>query len=178
MSFFSIGLTKTEVLSKLPATSVTVKTRQFIENFWNNDADGKITNEIELAMLESWASGSEKIKLPVRGKGEKPLAKNVFSDGTTVEYWESLSNKSIIRDLDGNYDRLVLDGHTANWSNTKSSDELVDLDDDGYADYRKYKPDSFSINFFKEDRNLDGNWDNLQKRTTKKNFVVNSKITY
>ena len=178
MSFFSIGLTKAEVLMKIPTTMATAKTKEFIENFWNNDSDGKITNEIELAMLESWANGSERIKLPAKGKGDKPLVKNVFSDGTTVEYWESLSNKTIIKDLEGNYDRLVLDGHSANWSNSKSSDELVDLDDDGYADYRKYKPDSFSINSFKEDKNLDGNWDNAQKRTKEKHFIVNSQMTY
>ena len=177
MGYFSVGLMKNEVLSKLSSTSTTTKTKQYIENFWNNDKDGKITNEIELAMLESWASGFEKIKMPTRGKGEKPLSESTLNDGTKVEYWESLSNKSVTKDIE-KCDRLVLDGHSANWSNSESSDELIDLDNDGFADYRKYKADIFSINKFKEDKNLDGNWDNASKNSSKRNFTVNPQITY
>ena len=93
-------------------------------------------------------------------------------------YWESLSNKSIIGSQNDNYDRLVLDGRSANWSNNSSSDELIDLDGDGYADSRKYKPDSFKINSFKEDTNLDGKWDDTQKKSRKGNFTVNPNITF
>ena len=48
--FFSIGMSKSEVISKLDSTQSTEKTKQYIKNFWNTDRDGKITNEIENAM--------------------------------------------------------------------------------------------------------------------------------
>lgn len=173
-----IGMSTQQVISNISSMKANDKTKQFIINFCNSDEDKKVTNEVELAMLDSWASGLEKVKMPTKGKGVKPLHVEVFSDGTNVSYWESGSNKSVIKDLDGNYDRLVLDGHSANWSNNTTSDELTDLDDDGYADVRKYKPDIFKINLFKEDKNLDGNWDNSSRKSQKGNFKVTNVISY
>ena len=173
-----IGMTTQQVMANINKMNTTPKTKQAIIDFCNNDQDKIITNEIELTMLDSWSKGSEKINMPIKGKGNKPVHTETFSDGTVISYWESLSNKSIIGSQNDNYDRLVLDGRSANWSNNSSSDELIDLDGDGYADSRKYKPDSFKINSFKEDTNLDGKWDDTQKKSRKGNFTVNPNITF
>ena len=61
---YKIGMSTNEVKSLLAKTQATEKTKQLIINFCNNDIDHKITDEIELHMLNTWASGQEKIPMP------------------------------------------------------------------------------------------------------------------
>lgn len=53
-------------MSNISRMNATDKTKQMIINCCNNDQDKKISNEIELAMLNSWASGSERVKMPTK----------------------------------------------------------------------------------------------------------------
>lgn len=70
----TIGMTTQQVMSNISRMNATDKTKQMIINFCNNDEDKKISNEIELAMLDSWANGSEKVKMPnANGMKEIPL---------------------------------------------------------------------------------------------------------
>ena len=160
--FFSIGMTRSEAMSKLDTTQATDKTKQYIQNFWNTDKDGKVTNEIELAMLNSWASGSEKVKMPTKGKGNKPIHTDIFGDGSRTEIWESKSNKRPIpKDYKSvKYDSLnVVTGDLSNtsWNDGKAEDVLLDLNGDGYADKRKYFENWQSVNPSHIDKNMDGN---------------------
>ena len=49
-------------MQKLQSLSKTQK--QKIANFWQDDEDKKVTNEIELAILEGFMSKDGKIKMP------------------------------------------------------------------------------------------------------------------
>ena len=59
-----IGMKLSEVKSLLAKTNATDKTKKLIIDFCNNDIDGKITDDIELHMLNTWASGQDKIPMP------------------------------------------------------------------------------------------------------------------
>ena len=189
VQFFSIGMTKSQAMAKLGSTQATEKTKQFIQNFWNTDKDGKISNEIELTMLESWASGSERVKMPTKGKGNKPLHTNIFSDGTTTEYWESQTNKRPIpSDVErATYDRLSViktpksstGMSSVSWCDGKVEDRLLDLDNDGYADEREYKDDCWSVKRQNEDKNLDGNLEQCgSKNKIQKSSLLGEPISY
>ena len=137
---FSIGMTKQAVLSKLDGTKATAQTKQLIQNFWKTDADGKITNEIELAMLDSWANGSEKVKMPTRGRELINKGSNPYDRKEVVFNYTSSSA------IEG--DRLTFDTYrvgdkyydAASWckKDCTRQDILIDKNRDGYADKRVY----------------------------------------
>ena len=169
VNFFSIGMTKSEVMSKLGSTQSTEKTKQFIQNFWNTDIDGKVTNEIELAMLDSWASGSERVKMPT--KGAKKIAQDTVFDKSTVHYYSSKSGaKHTFTFWDGNAAKGdCMD--IATWNGNGQEDKLFDLDGDGYADVRDFKTDAWDVNPSHTDENMDGNL--IDKKSTTKIQKIN-----
>lgn len=136
---FSIGMTKQAVLSKLDGTKASAKTKQSIQNFWKTDEDGKITNEIELAMLDSWANGSEKVKMPTRG--EKEISKDVLRDSEyetiTHEYTSGSGKGDVFVSCKDFCEKKIIQ-HTVFWNRYGSEyhDYLTDNDGDGYADNR------------------------------------------
>ena len=163
VNFFNIGMTKSEVMSKLGTTHATDKTKQFIQNFWSTDRDGKITNEIELTMLESWANGSEKVKMPTQGEKKTRLDAN-FDDGSIVSYYTSKSGaKHTLTIWDSrekfimhNNKKVYIPSMLATWNGNRQQDELFDKDGDGYADYREYQQNSMSLDGAYRDTKMDG----------------------
>ena len=167
--FFSIGMTKSEVMSKLGSTQATEKTKQFIQNFWNTDRDGKITNEIEQTMLNSWASGSEKVKMPTQG-AQKINESKYDNGGVVYRYRSQSGNKHILTVWDNTKSFTMYNGKKyytpdmlVTWHGNGQQDELFDKDGDGYADRR-----DVNMNFDKDintthiDEKMDGNlaeWD-------------------
>ena len=131
-NFFSIGMTKQAVLSKmsLDSTNSTTKTRQLIQNFWKTDDDGKIMNEIELAMLNSWANGSEKVKMLTFS--EENLKSNSINAGC-AEFFDAGPEKKDLLFLERSGSAT-----TAHWwqKGALRQDFLIDEDSDGFADRR------------------------------------------
>ena len=156
VNFFSVGMTKSEVMSKLGSTQSTEKTKQFIQNFWNTDIDGKVTNEIELAMLESWASGSKKVKMPT--KGSKLISEGPHTDnGLVISDYQSHSGTKDVFEIVKQMTRGITMMVTATWNGNGQTDTLFDLDGDGYADVRDFKTDEWNVNPSHTDKNMDGN---------------------
>ena len=102
-----VGMTTQQVLQNINRWNTTAKTKQFIINFCNSDHDKKITNDIELTMLNSWASGSEKVKMPDK-----------------LEQYDSFEANKDCK-------KCSVDKEPGN------RDILIDYDKDGYADSRK-----------------------------------------
>lgn len=142
--FFNIGMTKQAVLSKLDKTKATTQTKQLIQNFWQTDKDGKVTNEIELAMLNSWANGSEKVKMPTRGE---KLEVSAHGHSESRPNDPNLTTK-IYTSGSGEKDSLVIERNekdgkyydSVSWykNDATRQDFLHDMNLDGYADRRVY----------------------------------------
>ena len=176
MGIFSIGMGRSEFMSKLDANKVTQSTNKKIENFWKTDKDGQITNEIELAMLDSWASGSDKVKMP-EGKKELKIPtylaqKTQLSDESY--YSESNKKQKPIRyELPKSAEILEIyknrsDETKVRWSFNDSLlvDTLVDNDGDGYADSRSYLSYGEYTNFQYKDSDLSGTLSLASKNIT------------
>ena len=166
--FFSIGMSKSEVISKLDSTQATEKTKQYIKNFWNTDRDGKITNEIENAMLNSWASGSEKVKMPTQGVLKSSETK--FNNGGVVYKYQSHSGNKYTLTVWDNRESFIMYGNkkistpdmTVIWSGNGQDDRLFDRDGDGYADLRECYPNE-SVNPEFKDAKMDGNLNKVER---------------
>ena len=102
-----IGMTTQQVMSNISRMNATDKTKQMIINFCNNDQDKKISNEIELAMLNSWANGSEKVPMP-----------------KTLKMYDAIEDFKDVKEVS-------VDKEPGN------RDILIDYDNDGNADARK-----------------------------------------
>jgi len=128
-----IGMTTQQILSNINRMNTTDKTKQNIFNFCKYDSDGKITNIIELTMLESWANGSEKVPMP------KTLEQyDGFGDG-----FKEVKKCSVTNGEPGN------------------KDVLIDSDKDGFADSRRAYTTKIGQNngrklWLFEDKNLNG----------------------
>lgn len=134
-----IGMTTSEVKALVAKTNASDKTKQFIFNFCNNDLDGKITDEIELHILNTWASGQEKI----------PMPKLNDKEGILEQYISQPEIESAARRIECNNGK----------HQTISYSSLRDYDKDGYADKYSsyYTPEN--VQHHGIDRNLDGNFD-------------------
>ena len=158
VEFFRIGMTQKEVMSRLSSIHSSdpnkdVKTRKWFNNFWSKDYDKKVTNEIELEMLNTWALGSKNVKMPVsksdiidrtRGNlGYTSIHRNVYlSESDDCQGVDSFSrihycDKEIKSPLENSCHDV------ARWSRIQKQneiiiDELVDNDMDGIADVRYF----------------------------------------
>ena len=166
-----IGMTTQEVLQNIGKLNTTAKTKQFIINFCNNDQDKKITNDIELAMLNSWANGSEKVKMPPKkpsGKGWE-TSDGVFYERTLRDskgngYAEETYDSQKRGDKKGRFTLWMYNDAMKYWDNPKKNptiyprDQIFDTNNDGYADYRVYGTDNArtGVSTFIYDNNLDG----------------------
>lgn len=135
-----IGMTTQQVMSNINNMNATDKTKQLIINFCNNDHDKKITNEIELAMLDNWSKGSEKVKMPTaEGMTEfKPFTSNNTVDKDT-KYYYSGKNRMLAfmnRLSEGVNQCLSYNRTTYSPQNNDFVDWLTDTNQDGYADNR------------------------------------------
>ena len=177
----SIGMSKAQVMQGLKNVNLTASIKEKIGNFWANDRDGKITNEIELAMLDRWASGSEKIKMPTSSK--EPFKVNQTNYGSVSVFsktYVSDSNNGIIYSPE-TADRFTRTHYSdrdasasenacstrATWLHEENGkvtvDMLFDEDCDGIADGRAIIIDEYDVNNKNvlnseryEDKNLDG----------------------
>ena len=160
--FFNIGMTKNEVLSKLKNTNATKETKQLIQNFWKSDHDGKVTNEIELTMLEAWANGSTQVPMPTLFGG-KPFRECEYKFGPSEihqKMYVSGSQKDIPKSYDDleAFDTLIVGTECSHFSdslnvgcksfvtwdsnlleNENIRDILKDNNMDGIADIRLYR---------------------------------------
>ena len=158
---FRIGMTTQQVISSISRTNATDKTKQMIINFCNNDQDKKISDEVELTMLNSWASGSEKIKMPAEPK-DKPLSVETYKYRTLKTYKAGNADKiSFARFTNGTN---VFTSFPATQSKYDTQNQLIDTDGDGYADRRETTYDDYTgygdntiIRYY--DNNLDGSYD-------------------
>ena len=123
---FKIGMKLSEVLNtvKTGNSSANDKTKELIFNFCKNDDDQVISNGNELAILNAWASGSEKVPMP------KPKGKEANAFG-----------KQFIYDVDKENNLFTDYGEGTVMTGSKDvhnykTDTLLDTDGDGYADQR------------------------------------------
>ena len=61
---FKIGMSVNEVKTLLAKVKVTNETKSLILSFCENDLDKKISDDIELNLLNTWASGEKEINMP------------------------------------------------------------------------------------------------------------------
>ena len=135
----SVGMSTNTIKNNIDKLSnVTNKTKQLIFNFCKNDQDHKVSNEIELSMLESWANGSEKVKMPTP-EGMQKLETNTpigYSFFGLINENKSLYRASKNR-LFQLYQNYAASSHYADGTaNSPILDVLNDKDQDGYADSR------------------------------------------
>ena len=174
-----IGMTTQQVMSNINNMNATDKTKQLIINFCNNDHDKKITNKIELAMLDSWSKGSEKVKMPTAKditKVDENTARNkgfsiIIGNESTKAKLYQVNNNEIFGVIKDNYNHDVYSSHKHSYM-----DEMRDANVDGYADERKlfsstYINDNKYIETEYIDENLDGTFDKVVTR----NFQYNPK---
>lgn len=166
-----IGMTTQQVMSNISRMNATEKTKQMIINFCNNDQDKKISNEIERAMLNSWASGSEKVKMPTADgmkqvKGEPVGYSFMFDKNGTHGQLYRASNNRLLGIITGKNDTNIT--YTSHYSNNSSYriDYLEDRNNDGYADVRntflaseKEDEDFHVTSTSHSDSDLDGTYD-------------------
>ena len=172
-----IGMTTQQVMSNISRMNATDKTKQMIINFCNNDQDKKISNEIELAMLNSWASGSEKVKMPTADRMNKVNMSQVSisttgvnDDGTDYKYYRTNNkNRFLGISSDNSIVHTTIDIYNHNSKTNKCTnvmDALTDNNGDGYADIRSTHYSNinnedeetyFTTNYI--DNNLDGLYD-------------------
>ena len=132
-----IGMTTQQVLSNISKMNTTDSTKQKIINFCNRDHDKKISNVIELTLLQSWASGSEKIPMP-----------------KSLTPYDSMKNMQDVK-------KVAVQG-----AEPGNKDVLVDYDEDGYADSREVFTTKIGQNngrklWLFEDTKLSGDFDNF-----------------
>lgn len=130
-----IGMTTQQVMQNIGNMNANDKTKQLIINFCNNDHDKKITNEIELAMLDSWSKGSEKVKMPTaEGMTEVPngVPPITLADAKEEKMYRA-SNNRLFGTIKGGMDSLIACVTNKGYTNT---DALFDNNSDGYADWR------------------------------------------
>lgn len=196
---FRIGMTTQQVISSISRTNATDKTKQMIINFCNNDQDKKISNEIELAMLNSWASGSEKVKMPTADRMNKvnisqvsARAVGVNDDGTHYKYYRTNNkNRFLGISSDNSIVHTTIDIYNHNSKTNKCTnvmDTLTDNNSDGYADIRSThysnsnNEDEDEETFFETnyiDNNLDGLYDvkHTSTNTMKRYEQITTKTT-
>jgi len=153
---FRIGMKLDQVLKQVQAgsTGANNKTTELIFNFCKNDSDGKISNGNELAMLNAWASGSEKVAMP------KPEGLEANVDGHSVHFIRDKENN-----LDTTYEPGVVTTGPASGPNRYLTDMLIDNDGDGFADTRLIHNGSALAGkqeLIMEDSNLNGIPDNQE----------------
>ena len=122
-----IGMTTQQVMSNINNMNATDKTKQLIINFCNNDHDKKITDSVELAMLDSWSKGSEKVKMPTAEGMTEVTSRNLQEN--VKEYRKGNNYLQITNDSDGVYLATYL-------ANGNVTNVLGDTNKDGFADYR------------------------------------------
>ena len=158
----SIGMSINTIknnIDKLPNASD--KTKQLILNFCENDLDHKVSNDIELAILNSWANGSSKVPMP-----QKPSEISKSSYQTQEKYntesrkiYSYLTAENTAPDVFSYWkDRNRAELHIQSY-NREFNDLLIDKNGDGYADERHYytggDPRYWDGNYY-IDKNLDG----------------------
>ncbi len=151
MTNLQIGMTKQEAKSIIKKMSVPREMKRLIKNFWQKDADQRITNEVELSMLKSWAMGSRKVAMP-HGNGMSVFEGN-GNFGEIEKHYETYvsdSQRGYYDKQPGQFDMFVkaqykntVTGEESNdvlWAEKDSSksveDLLIDVDNDGFADKR------------------------------------------
>lgn len=157
----SIGMSTQSIMGNLcKIKGATDKTKQMIINFCTSDLDGKVTNDIELSMLNAWANGQEQVPMPQKPSG-KGWVKNTGDETTRyykgnqvfeygIDIYKGKSIRTDIMEAGNIY-----------------SDTLIDEDQDGYADKRftsskltgKTVKEAF-LNYY--DQNLDGKTDDSE----------------
>ncbi|MGN0030864.1 MAG: hypothetical protein ACI37Q_02790 [Candidatus Gastranaerophilaceae bacterium] len=165
----SIGMSTNTIKSnidKLP--HVSDKTKKLILNFCKNDLDHKVSNDIELAMLNSWANGSSKVPMPQKPSEISKSSYNIQEKHNT----KSIKTYSYLtaKDASPDYFSYINYGDSAETHiesyNRKFNDLLIDKDGDGYADERHYynggDPRYSGADYY-IDKNLNGNMELTDK---------------
>ncbi len=152
---FKIGMKIEQVLNQVQSgqTKVNDKTKELIFNFCQNDTDGVISNGNELAMLNAWASGSEKVPMPKHKEAQ------------TAEFVEGHEHHSVMfeHDQENNlfttYEPGAVLTSPMRGKDRDLKDILRDTDGDGFADERSILKGSAlagTEHLIMEDKNLDG----------------------
>ncbi len=132
-----IGMKTQQVLSNINRMNTTDTTKQKIINFCNRDHDKKISNVIELTMLQSWANGSDKVPMP-----------------KTLTPYDSMKNMQDVK-------KVAVEG-----TEPGNKDVLIDIDNDGFADSREVFSTKLGQGngrklWLFEDTKLSGDFDNM-----------------
>ena len=185
-----IGMTTQQVMSNISRMNATDKTKQMIINFCNNDQDKKISNEMELAMLNSWASGSDRVIMPnadgLKQLKSKPIGYMTVSNSEQGEKLYRTSNSRLFGTVTNNKgENVAFSSHYYDYSKGFfKTDYLVDKDNDGYADYRqactlqdKDDADYHNIHTGYTDVDLDGTFDEKSVSEIKLNEFIQTERT-
>ena len=130
----TVGMSTQSLLQNLNSLpNLSDKSKQLIINFCNNDKDKRVTNEIELAMLDSYVKNQEKVSVP-KPDGMKDITgtkeeKNYSYIGSYRKTYKASNNRIL-----GFSENGFVYNNTAN--NPNRLDVLVDSDTDGFANYR------------------------------------------
>ena len=131
-----IGMTTQQVMQNIGNMNATDKTKQLIINFCNNDYDKKITNEIELAMLDSWSKGSEKIKMPTAEGMKEYKWPHLDEENKNTKYYRAGNRELSFRTDENGLSCAAYNWRVNNPNEKIYTDVLNDSNSDGYADDR------------------------------------------
>lgn len=147
---FRVGQSKSEVMNFLKKMKLSTEAKEKIKNFFSQDDDQKVTNEIELAMLNGWANPSAN----KTSKSIIPLPVSVFEPEykTHSDNWGSINHQvfrypsesgagdRFFRVHDSDRDAPVITNASSSYAywigEDGNRDYLFDNDNDGIADER------------------------------------------
>jgi len=155
----TVGMSTQGILQNLNSLqNLSDKSKQLIINFCNNDKDKRVTNEIELAMLDSYVNNQEKVSMPkpvglrdITGTKEAKKYSSIGSLASQKTYKTS-NNRALCFSENG------LFVYNSSLGCTKL-DIFADFDKDGFADYRLTSDSSDNEGISYYDDNLDGVYD-------------------
>lgn len=131
-----IGMTTQQVMSNINNMNATDKTKQLIINFCNNDHDKKITNKIELAMLDSWSKGSEKVKMPTSEGMKEHKWPHLDEENKNTKYYRAENRELSFRTDENGLSCAAYTWRVYNPNEKTYTNVLNDSNSDGYADDR------------------------------------------
>ena len=146
-----IGMPLLDIMNLLDKVNLQEKFRNNILNFCKQElqnGDSKITNEIELAMLNAWINNSDKINMPELLSDKYKLIdvyteKNEHETKTFEEfiaYDKTYYLRCITRDINNVVTKVSLSHKNASFidmiKNGGTEDIMIDYNNDGYANSR------------------------------------------
>lgn len=174
MNLFKIGTPLIEVIDKISESNISSQSKNCIINFCRSEleyGDSTISNELELAMINSWFLDEKNIRMPVISDKYK-LADNFSAGNKIFEEYKSPDGERILRcvsfDNEGNINKVRLSYSPCSLKdmleNGGVEDIFIDYNNDGFVNARTIQKTTVDEKGIKSskmlyDTNLDGKFD-------------------